>query len=1371
MLENHKTFEYSILNERPSQLQGPSLLHDLVAAPSDTIALEFLENGLNKRKFSYRDLHILSDYVAGQIDQILAELENVPVIIPILLPQSPELYIAILAVLKAGKAFCPLNLDSPPERLQFILEDVSAGLIMTSSGYMKNTDFPKGIEILAVDELLALTLHSEPYVPTHTAATNLAYVLYTSGSTGLPKAVGVSHRAVTQSLLAHDRHIPRFTRFLQFASPTFDVSIFEIFFPWYRNCTIVSSERTSMLNDLPKTINMLEADAAELTPTVVNNLLEGRSSVPGLRLLLTIGEMLTESIIAEYGGSETKNSMLWGMYGPTEAAIHCTVHSQVATSSSKRNIGRPLDTVSTFIAAALATGQDHLDFHILPRDEEGELVLGGPQIAEGYLNRPELSASSFFEHPHHGYLYRTGDKAKIRSDGALECLGRLSTGQVKLRGQRVELGEVEHTILRLQGCRAAAVMVLDDILVAFCSHFSAVVTQAAVVDMCRRWLPPFMIPSQVFLVENLPQLSSGKIDRKSLELIFHKSEKRRQYQNTPNDSDEHIMVHLLRQQLGSEISRNTDLGSSGLDSLHAIKFASQLRERGFDVSATSVLSAATLADLIETTQQFQNNQSLDDKKTALAGILSIRELSGLVDLQEEITRIQTCTSVQEAMLAETLARPSAYCNWIEVELPIWYPYDEIKHALASLVEANEILRSGFHASLSHTQQFLHLIWKSPHASQIQSVGVFCKEWSMATKEDLLRPFAVQVHVGASATRLLFQIHHALYDGWSFDLMMQDLQQYLRDPGHAPIVRPQFVDVSYYHLQESLSELQSDQNYWSGYLSGYKTSTLPNYNGRIIHNTTTSRLRRCTRLDLPTLTACSRSISVGPQVFYQAALAFVLSLYTNTNDVLMGNVTSGRTLPITGIEDIIGPCVAALPFRMNFDGDTSIREILQETQRSNRAAQEHCSLSLRDITKAANVQPGSRLFDVLYVWQQAFSPILDPKSCIQIVDSADELEFNLTLEFEPHSDHIETRATFDSSIIPGSQVEQMLQQIDDIVQYFIHQLDCSIASTTSFFSRQCLAIANSQPRENPIDRGLSKAVERWAAISPEKTAIVLGAIKCNCMEVQTEVSYAVLNRRANRLAHYLVQEGVTPDSMVAIILEKSIDLYVAILATLKTGSGYLPLTPDLPEERIKAILTDAKVTICVMGSSTRDLSTILPEITSIDMNQIDLSIYQDTNLDIPYDGNRLAYAVFTSGSTGIPKGVLVTQDNLMSNLEYLASIYPASADSRLLQGCSQAFDVSVFEIFFAWHVGMALCTSRKDDLFRDLEQAINALNVTHLSLTPTVAALIDPDHVPSVGFLVTAGEAVTEQVRRKWAGRGLWQGWFRFDALIRFKLMI
>ena len=258
---------------------------------------------------------------------------------------------------------------------------------------------------------------------------------YTSGSTGTPKGVIISHSAATQALLAHERHIPTFKRFLQFANPTFDVSVFEIFFPFFRGATLVACERRHLLNDLPGVINRLSIDAAELTPSVANSLLHDRRQVPGLRLLLTIGEMLQKSVIEQFGGDATEMSILYGMYGPTEATIHCTLQTAFEKAMPTNNIGTPLDTVSAFIVRPVDGEVTAKAPEILEVGDDGELAVGGHQLADGYLNREEQTLAAFVHHPDFGRLYRTGDRARMTAEGKLECLGRISNGQVKLRGQ------------------------------------------------------------------------------------------------------------------------------------------------------------------------------------------------------------------------------------------------------------------------------------------------------------------------------------------------------------------------------------------------------------------------------------------------------------------------------------------------------------------------------------------------------------------------------------------------------------------------------------------------------------------------------------------------------------------------------------------------------------------------------------------------------------------------------------------------------------------------------------------------------------------------------------------------------------------------
>lgn len=1349
--------QLSIVNPRPQTLNGPQLLHELVRTTpgTDVPAIDFLEDGTKRRFVTYADLHALSDTLARKISYTLQRLESVSAVVPVILPQSPELYITLLAILKAGKAFCPIGLDVPPERLAFILKDVSAELIITDSLRKGMVSSSVDLSVLLIDRELPSTEQDTQPSPNPVLPHQLAYVLYTSGSTGLPKAVSVSHHAVSQSLLAHDRHIPAFSRFLQFAAPTFDVSIFEIFFPLFRGCTLVGCTRARLLNDLPMVIGEMAVDAAELTPTVVSNLLQGRQSVPRLKLLLTIGEMLTQNVIDEFGGRGSKESILWGMYGPTEAAIHCTLQPRFSCDSPVGNIGYPLDTVSVFIATPDPEGCPNNQINVLPVGAIGELVVGGSQIADGYLNRPELTAASFIQDPRFGCLYRTGDKARLHPDGTLECLGRIVSGQVKLRGQRVELGEIEKVIMNAALCHSTAVMVVDDILIAFCAIGSGSVSKMAIIEACKHFLPSYMVPTEVILLQKMPQLASGKVDKKCLAARY----KRELQQGDllapqPMDPVELTIITALSRSLGHPISLATDLGSVGLDSLRSIRLASSLRDLGFNVASMDLLSAANLEDLITLVKESRNRQNEAVQNFSILPDMA-KNIPELQAYESEIEEILPCTPLQEAMLAETTVKPSAYCNWVEIELPEPQNLLQLRRLLEALAQQNEILRTGFCAPAMLVGSFSQVIWKQLSDSSIREVTSFSRKYSLGSAESLLRPFTVQLLANPAKPRLLFQMHHALYDGWSFDLLLQDLNRLLAN--RTIESRPQYREVLRYHLQFQDSEKpSSSRTYWAELMHGYQPTQLPNFNGKLVRNNSLRSFRKKSAVNGNVLFNRAAELGINPQVFFQAAAACIFGLYLGRSDVVIGTVTSGRSIPVTHIESIIGPCIASLPFRVDTAKYPTIKDLLLQTQKANRGMIQHCDLPLRDITKLCNLRPGERLFDVLFVWQQSLAPDDDQDSSPRIVDSEDDLEFTVTLEFEPLKDYIRSRITYDPSLVPESQVKHLSSQIDGIVNHFLLNIDGLVEQAHKYIDTESLSIANSTPTIELFQYGLSRSVEKRALETPHCDAVIVGAIADGQMCIKDKVTYSDLNARANRLAHALIEYGAGNDQLICVLLEKSTDLYVSILAVLKTGCGYLPVVPDTPPERIKRILEDAGVTLCISKASIYP-NGLLGSLNMLDLDTFQLALFAEDNLNIPYNGSHLAYAVFTSGSTGRPKGVLVSQDNLMSNLVYLASLYPNTGGARILQSCSQAFDVSVFEIFFSWYAGMCLCTATKDELFQDFESAIDRLGITHLSLTPTVAGLVDPNKVPKVQFLVTAGEALTESVRRKWAGKNLFQG--------------
>ncbi|KAE9991139.1 hypothetical protein EG327_000380 [Venturia inaequalis] len=1356
--EGESQIALAVLNQNPVKLSGPDRLHDLIPRleVANRIAVEFEESEDVSESITYSELHQQAACLATRICSALglSKLSTQP-IIPILLPQSSQLYIAMVAILQTGSAFCPLPLDTPTDRLRFILQDLSASVVVTSEIWEEKFKTFADIAVVAVGSQDSKDLdpnsdEKKPSIAYNATSTDTAYIMYTSGSTGQPKGVPVSHLSATQSLLAHDRHIPAFDRFLQFASPTFDVSMFEIFFTFFRGSTLICCERSRLLNDLPSVMRRLRVDASELTPTVAASLLQRRAHAPSLKLLLTIGEMLTPAVVKEFGGDESNESILWGMYGPTEAAIHCTLQPAFSSSSNVGNIGIPLDTVSAYIVAPQQADSSLGLVKVLPIGHIGELAIGGFQLADGYLNRPKQTAEAFIDTEEYGRLYRTGDRARILSDGSMECLGRISSGQVKLRGQRIELGEIQHAATRAEGCLDAVAIVIRGTLVVFCLTNTSVSAES-ILATCRQWLPGFMVPGNAVMLDDYPRLPSGKVDRKQLE---------KEYESQMNPEDNEAgytsnpdLVHvrgILEQILGHPINMNASPVQSGLDSLSAIKAASALRRNGFAATPLQLLEATSF-EILGAKNVGPDAPSI--RPSAIQVDRAVYETKILRPFQPDIESIIICTPLQTSMLVETMKNAEAYCNWVEFQLGPQWSIEDITKWLKELATRNAILRSGFCHVDSTKHPFGLIRWKYLLKDQIEEVTQLTRSFSLETDKDILRPVHFQIRKVRTHTTLLMKIHHSLYDGWSLDLLLKDLNDLICT---RPLMqRPQFDLVSNYY--EGLKNSHSQQ-YWQDHLHEYRPMPLPNYSGRklIIGDTECHYFRFSTSSE--SVRSWAAGLGVGSQTVFQAALIYLLGGYLGTSDVLIGTVTSGRTVAVDGIEHIVGPCMSTLPLRINVSHSKRFSDLVRDINDRNRRMLEHGTASLQSIRKACGIQTTESLWNVLFVWQESLESHSTEIHNVKIVDSYDRLECPVTLEFEPRDNNIVAKATFHPDVFPKEQAILLFEQIEALVGHIVASADMLVENFEDCFPVNVLSIANPSPELPTFSQGLAEKVENYAQIKPDDLAVMFAIEIEDGSEKLSSLTYQQLNERANRLARQLNQEIEVASELICICMEKSLDLYVSILAVIKTGRGYLPITPSTPRERIQAIVNEARVPLCLSLSPTSTSLALRDFCSVFDLDTTDTSANPGHNLSIHYQGSKTAYTVFTSGSTGTPKGVVVTQQNLLSNLEVLSRIYPVSPGDRLLQACSQAFDVSVFEIFFTWYTGMCLCSASNDVLFSDLEESIRRLDITHLSMTPTVAALVRPENVPKVKFLVTAGEAVTEKVMRSWADRGLYQGY-------------
>jgi amino acid adenylation domain-containing protein len=926
--------------------------------------------------------------------------------------------------------------------------------------------------------------------------------------------------------------------------------------------------------------------------------------------------------------------------------------------------------------------------------------------------------------------------------------------------QRIELGEIEYAASRTPGCRDVVADVIQESLVVFCVSSSTDLRESSIHDTCKKWLSPYMVPTDILILESMPYLASGKVDRRTLQSLHRMSRESEDVRTEPElDAKLDHLRDVFKAVLKIDVSNFRPIAAAGVDSLSSIRIASKLRDIGYSqVGAADVLEAGSLSELHERLIANDVGKTSDQPEQSL---LQRKDMQSVLDshnlLSSHMNKIQdviSCTPVQSAMLSETAKNPRAYCNWIELRVGLQRTLDDVEKAIHALINHHEMLRTGFAMLQDAHHPYASVVWQDDYTVKTTRVTSLDYDYGISNESQLLLPRPVQLKGSVIGTDILFQLHHSLYDQWSIDIIKDDLDQLLQ--GNKLPSQPPYTAVAALHAQTLGQSIpQNHIDYWQSHLQQAAPTPLPQLTGRRCAPGLQRTERR--QLDITTTSlrqTATNAHSSAPAIF-QAAYAYLLSSYAGASDVLYGTVFSGRHVPIAGVERIVGPCLSTLPARTDINGVRTCRDLIRSVHNQNRGMLRYSNTPLVDIKRLDKYAPNETMFDTLFIWQES---TLTRPTLVAEVNSADQHEYILVLEVEPCPDRVSVRVTYQQSRIDSQQVDMFVRQLEFIVQQLVDNPDTMIADLLKCLPDHTLAIDNPHPESHSHQAGLISALEDVARRTPSAPALIYAQSPNTDTARMTYVTYDEMHTRANRLARYLISLGVCPDDLVCVCMDKSIELYITILAVLKAGAGYIPLLPETPKDRLRSILDQTSPAAFLCNDTFPYGNRSVVESKLVDLSVTDVNSNDGSSLVLTYCGSHAAYSIFTSGSTGIPKGLVVTQDNLLGNLSALADIYPVESDSRLLQACSQAFDVSVFEIFFAFFTGMPLCFARKDELFQDIESGINCLKITHLSLTPTVATLVDPKKVPSVRFLVTAGEPMTEFVHTRWADKGLHQGY-------------
>ncbi|MFK4383739.1 amino acid adenylation domain-containing protein [Bradyrhizobium sp. USDA 223] len=1369
-------------NETATPFPSESCIHDLFAeqvrrAP-DAIALAYEDVRL-----SYSEL----DARANRLARHLITLGVVPdQPVAICLPRGIAMVVSLLAVLKAGGAYLPLDPAYPAERLRQIVDDARPRLLIADG--TGRAIIPDGTcEIVDPDAGAGQAASDPGALLKGLTARSLAYIIYTSGSTGRPKGVMVEHRGLVNLALAQRAlfNVNSSSRVVQFASLSFDASIWEIVMALCSGAALFLTG-TREHQDTAALFGYL-ADNAITHATLPPAMLHGRTDLErlaSLRVLVLAGELPN----AELAKGLPPGIAVFNGYGPTEATVCATSWLRhQGFDGGATPIGRPLPNARIYLLDRFGAP--------VPLGAVGEIYIGGVGVARGYLDRADLTAERFVRDPFCGgadaRMYRTGDLGRYLPDGNIAFLGR-NDHQVKIRGFRIELGEIEFRLNEHADVADSIVLVQrdhggDTRLVAYVAvrrrngaGLDANELVSALRDHLRACLPDYMVPSAFVSLDALPLTPNGKVDRKALPAPENDAYARRRFE-PPRGEVEQVVANIWAELLGIDrIGRSDHFFELGGHSLLAVRMLERLQRHALRADARMLFAKPVLADFAASldggveadvpvnriTRQttaitpdllplIALTQSDIDSIVAgvPGGVANIQDVYGLSPLQDGILFHHLLAKEGDPYL---LIGRMAFADRDLL--------DRYLDAVRQVIARHDILRTSLvWNGLSTPAQ---VVWRqAPLAvSEVVLDGEGPADEQLARRFDprfhridlgqppLLR-FALAADPEGGRWLLLVLLHHLIGDHSTLEVMHDEVVKILSGRSHE--LPPPYPFRNLVAQARESAATAEHERFFRGMLADIDESTTPFGLDRV-HGDGAGVAEA--RLMLPEslnarLRLQARRLGVSLASLCHLAWGQVVARTSGCEHVVFGTVLFGRMQAGAGGDRTMGLFINTLPLRLDFD-DTAVEDSVRDAHRrlTELMAHEHASLALAQ--RCSGVAAPAPLFSAILNYRHNATPAdlaaNREHSGIEWLGGEERTNYPLMLAVEDYGQALGLTAQI---VDPFSAdricalMQQALDQLADALEHAprapVRQLDIVPREERQLL----LEVWNRAQAHDPQVRSFVTQFEAQVRKSPQAIALAFG---------EAELSYATLNARANRLARRLRDHGVGTDVVVGLALDRGVEMLVALLAVLKAGGAYLPLDPDYPPERLAHMLRDSGAALVLTQERLHDpFAGILAE-TGAEAWLVDGEDGEGGdagNLDVAVHGESLAYMICTSGSTGLPKGVMVRHDAVTNFLATMAEQPGMTAGDRVLGLTSLSFDIAVLELWLPLRIGACVVLADRAAAHdpAKLKAIVERHGVSLIQATPsTWRMLLDHDGpaLPASCRVLCGGEALPPDLARR-----------------------